>query len=568
MTNENGFTATYSPDDNKLRLYAESRLDKDLYNKVRAEGFRWAPSQKLFVAPKWTPAREDLLLELCGEVGDEDTSLVERAEERADRFDNYSEKRAKDGDAARSGVKSITDHIPLGQPILIGHHSEKRARKDAERIENGMRKAVKMWETSEYWERRAAGTIRHAERKERPDVRARRIKKIEAHIRRCKSYYTQNMRIKPIMQTGWRDPEGTPPSEHVWCGNGRGGNWTKKANLEAIEKGYARWIQHYENRLTYEKALLEAQGGSELIKPKPRPKQLPICNYLAPDGIRFENQYHRGEFMVYPQVQMTKADYSKIYTDHKGGREVENSHRVRTAFLKGGSVCVFLTDSKTHKKPGPIEKQPPAQKARPRTQSYTPPEKTKLDDMQEALKKGVQVVVAPQLFPTPNEIAEKMAEHADILAGESILEPSAGTGVLIGAVGCKCMPGGKMIAVEINKNLCDKLENDFPLTEIINQDFLSCNGNLDKFDKIIMNPPYKNGEDIKHIRHAISFLKPGGRLVALCANGPRQQEKIKPLTTTWEDLPAGTFKEAGTMVNTALITIEKQEYILLTDEVI
>jgi hypothetical protein len=39
----------------------------------------------------WTPSRADLLLELCGEIGDEDTSLVERAEERADRFDSYSD---------------------------------------------------------------------------------------------------------------------------------------------------------------------------------------------------------------------------------------------------------------------------------------------------------------------------------------------------------------------------------------------------------------------------------------------------------------------------------------------
>ena len=35
------------------------------------------------------------------------------------------------------------DNIPLGQPILIAHHSESHARKDAERSENGMHKTVK-----------------------------------------------------------------------------------------------------------------------------------------------------------------------------------------------------------------------------------------------------------------------------------------------------------------------------------------------------------------------------------------------------------------------------------------
>jgi hypothetical protein len=41
-------------------------------------------------------------------------------------------------------------------------------------------KAVQLWRTSEHWKRRAAGALRHAKYKERPDVRARRIKAIEA----------------------------------------------------------------------------------------------------------------------------------------------------------------------------------------------------------------------------------------------------------------------------------------------------------------------------------------------------------------------------------------------------
>nr|WP_130953837.1 DUF3560 domain-containing protein [Klebsiella pneumoniae] len=31
---------------------------------------------------------------------------------------------------------------PLGQPILVGHHSERRARRHAQKIENGMKRAV------------------------------------------------------------------------------------------------------------------------------------------------------------------------------------------------------------------------------------------------------------------------------------------------------------------------------------------------------------------------------------------------------------------------------------------
>ncbi len=114
------YTATYSPEDNKLRLYTSTRLDAETYARVKAAGFSYAPKQELFFTPMWTPQREDLLLELCGEIGDEDTSLVERAEQRSERFSEYSDKRAEDADRAHQTVNRITDGIPLGQPILIG----------------------------------------------------------------------------------------------------------------------------------------------------------------------------------------------------------------------------------------------------------------------------------------------------------------------------------------------------------------------------------------------------------------------------------------------------------------
>lgn len=84
------YRATYSPDDNKLRLYAVSRLDSETYKKVHDAGFRWAPKQALFVAPAWTPGREDVLLSLAGEIEDEDSTLAERQEARAERFTGYS----------------------------------------------------------------------------------------------------------------------------------------------------------------------------------------------------------------------------------------------------------------------------------------------------------------------------------------------------------------------------------------------------------------------------------------------------------------------------------------------
>jgi len=104
---------------------------------------------------------------LADEIGDEDTTLVERAEVKADRLEDLSTRRAQDGDRAQNAVHAIADGIPFGQPILVGHHSERHARKDAEKIEKGMRRAVEMWKAAEYWQSRAKGAIRLAKYKER-----------------------------------------------------------------------------------------------------------------------------------------------------------------------------------------------------------------------------------------------------------------------------------------------------------------------------------------------------------------------------------------------------------------
>jgi phospholipid N-methyltransferase len=589
--------ATYSPEDNKLRLYSLHRLDPELYARVKAAGFIYAPKQELFVAPAWTPAREDLLIELCGEIDDEDTSLVDRAEQRAERFETYSEHRANDADRANKSVEAITEHIPLGQPILVGHHSERRARRDAERIEKGMQKAVKMWEQSKYWESRAKGAIRAAKYKERPAVRARRIKGLEADKRKQErnkaeaekcleawnrepltmewalkvaNYLDQAYICFPLSEYPREENTYEGPMS-VWSALDEKIITPEQAKARRVPgllyviSRAERWINHLNNRLTYEKAMLDEQGASDLLKPAPRPTQLPLCNYRAPEGLDIPNIYNRGELMHYPQIEMTKAEYAKINNDYKGTRDVENSHRVRTAMRNHTLVCIFLTDSKVHTKPEPIERKPAEQPVKS-APAYTPPpeptEKEKaIEAMKETLKEGIKVVVAPQLFPTPSEIAERMVELAGDMTSNRILEPSAGTGNILKAVG-RSRVDCKAVAVEINSNLANQLKNYFHINvEVVNADFLSCNGDLGKFDKVIMNPPFENAADIKHINHALTMLKPGGRLVALCANGPRQQEAFKDRADHWEVLEPGSFKEQGTNVNVALLVMDKAEEI-------
>jgi SAM-dependent methyltransferase len=152
-----------------------------------------------------------------------------------------------------------------------------------------------------------------------------------------------------------------------------------------------------------------------------------------------------------------------------------------------------------------------------------------------------------------------MVELAGMPFAESslrILEPSAGTGAIINEI---FTYAGEIHAIEINPTLAEELRRRWPAVKVRCSDFLEC---VDQtgFDFILMNPPFANGEDIKHIKHALTMLRPGGRLVAICANGPRQNEQLKPLVDEaggeWEVLPPDTFKESGTGVNTVLLVMD------------
>ena len=663
-------TATYSPDDNKLRLYPAYRLPADEYARVKVAGFSWAPKQDLFVAPMWTPAREDLAIELAGEIGDEDTSLIDRAEERADRFGDYSDSRARDAEAAHKAVSAIADNIPLGQPILVGHHSERHARKDAERIENGMRKSIKMWETAEYWKSRAAAAISHAKYKELPAVRARRIKGIEADKRKEERAKAAAEKRLKFWSPEWLDnpdslkrkdgqpttihqrarfianqfdhfskcftladyPRNPPVSQYegdmcLWSALGDTPEQAiitpQQAAELAMDSAHRviascnRWIAHYDFRLTYERAMLVEQGGTAADKfPLEVGGRVLIgrewvtikkinragdrinsvtttAQYGRVTGVEHIRDYQPPEagtveavkaamklppLCNYPGegiTEITRETWDKKWKDYKGSRIVEatekaGAHRARFMLMPGHVYGkVFISDDKRKDPPSPPTTPTPAPEIPPNSldlptlerrneaaQKRRKVEPSPAEAMRDSLKAGVQVVTAPQLFPTPPELARRMVELADIQPGHRVLEPSAGTGALLRAITLHEMenllggPALEVIAVEINERLTGghlALAHNF-----IFADFLTCNGDLGEFDRVVMNPPFSNAQDIAHIQHARTFLAPGGRLVAICANGPRQREKLMPEADEWIDLPTGSFSESGTNVNVAM----------------
>jgi phospholipid N-methyltransferase len=568
------YTATFSPEDNKLRLYSISRLPKDVYERVRAAGFKWAPKQELFIAPAWTPEREDLLTELAGEIGDEDTSLVERAEERAERFEEYHDKRAEDAERAHTAVSRIADAIPLGQPILVGHHSERHARRDKERIENGMRKAVRMWDTAKYWTARADGAIRHAKYKELPAVRARRIKTIEADKRKqertrdeatrfVKYWQAEGLTFERAKQIANYDhishcfilaefPRGSERSQYegpqsLWSALDGGIITAEQARAIAIpchERTIARaerWITHLENRLAYERAMLGESGG--IATDKVKPEKGGACKCWASPG------HGRGWSVI---QKVNRVSVTVLDNWGNGGKNFtrtipfDNLRAVMSkAEVDGKRAEGLLTNSANGLGffLAEVPEERPAKQAEPDDQA------SKFTALAEQLREGVKVVSAPNLFPTPPEIARRVVELAEVQPGQRVLEPSAGTGSLLNA-----LPDTPIVAVEINGQLAEALQRRFTGAEVHRGDFLTMNGELGTFDRIVMNPPFDHGSDLEHIRHAYAKLKPGGRLVAICANGPRQVDELACMSTTWETLPSGWCP--GTGVNAAIVVLD------------
>jgi hypothetical protein len=75
----------------------------------------------------------------------------------------------------------LSNRIPLGQPILLGHHSQRRAERDRDRIERGMRRTIEHTSKAREFARRAENidaAAEHAIYSDDPDA----IAKLRARI--------------------------------------------------------------------------------------------------------------------------------------------------------------------------------------------------------------------------------------------------------------------------------------------------------------------------------------------------------------------------------------------------
>jgi hypothetical protein len=178
-----------------------------------------------------------------------------------------------------------------------------------------------------------------------------------------------------------------------------------------------------------------------------------------------------------------------------------------------------------------------------------PPEDPKAKTLRELDRELIGCKI-PGFFITPKDVAKQVVELADIREGMEVLEPSAGRGDIAELVN----HGSKLTCIEYQQKLAGILElRGF---NTICGDFLEHSGS---YDRITMNPPFEQFQDLKHIRHAYQCLKSGGRLVSILSEGAFfRSEKIAADFREWLeetgaeviDLPAGAFQ--GTITSTGV----------------
>lgn len=136
---------------------------------------------------------------------DERPTYRERRGRRAERLRGWADSRDTKASAARDTADAIMDAIPMGQPVLIGHHSQRRHERDLDRLDRAARASAEHGAKAAEFRQRAdniEAAADHAIYDDDPDAAQRltdRIAELEAERARCKAY---NASCRKAAKTG------------------------------------------------------------------------------------------------------------------------------------------------------------------------------------------------------------------------------------------------------------------------------------------------------------------------------------------------------------------------------
>jgi len=107
----------------------------------------------------------------------------ERLERKRERYKDLAAKARKQSDSVYQHARSMSSCIPFGQPILVGHHSERRDRNFRSRIHNTYGKSFKLNDKASYYEGKASSVGSGGISSDDPEA----IQKLKAELAACEA---------------------------------------------------------------------------------------------------------------------------------------------------------------------------------------------------------------------------------------------------------------------------------------------------------------------------------------------------------------------------------------------
>ena len=491
-------------------------------------GWKYMPSIKMIgirqsrdqLAKRWLISEAARVLRAAGftvAIAIDDTPRdvaqvkADRAERLDDRYEALTAKAAKnaaEGEGRRARADQIAQRFEGGQPILAGHHSERGARADAKRIDQHDRAAREAFGRAERASAAAAVVGAADAYRERPPVIIRRIDHLEAELRQ-----TMHRINGTRPANDWRGAYGPAPMP---------------ATGERLEALNAR------------KAFLEHQIAAD---------REALAAHEASGYTRLTREtVHKGDSVTWStrpgqSATVTRVNPKTVTLDRASYPRTLPYEEIRSVECPHDGTETKVTA--------------PRRPARPKREPVTvtrPPER----------ETPLTVDASAEFFPTPAAVVERMIAAAELGPDMDVLEPSAG----LGAIAAKVAPLVHSVdCIERSGQLAERLRAAWSpeAGDVRCADFLEVQPTpLLAYDRVLMNPPFGDQADIRHVTHALGFVKPGGMVVAVMSAGTefrsdRTATAFRQMVTEHggriERLPEDAFKPSGISVRTVMAVI-------------
>ena len=502
---------------------------------------------------------------------DQEDARADRMDDRAAALHDKADRKIDERDRRYDAAQQIAEGIPTGQPVLVGHHSERGHRRDLKRMDGHLRASVEAGKEALRAEEAAQAADRHMTARENPRRVYRRVQKLEAdlhrhqraldgHVRRFlqhdgtpwmideippadgrdREQLELNVAHLQVQIDGWQAALAQAKTDGIWVpvdladvkpGHwiGSWAGWTEV--VMANRKTVTVWDSHtrhcgpippderFRRHIAIDE-ITEHRTTSPYEPPPPDVAARELADLDAADAVRGDQP---APAAAAPAARAThELSEQAVDVLLQAGATEQTVHLVgvppaRETFEE---VDAWLRHRRGFRRYDTAQ----------RAYVYTVDPRADLAEVTGHMP--VRPASGDQdkalaYFATPADLACRMADELGDVGPGRVLEPSAGDGALIAAI-TAAHPEAEVTAVECDSGRVALLRRRYgaawhgTVWHGMFQDFadhMSMDSTFEPFDGVLMNPPFTEPGDrhawAAHFQLAWRLLRPGGRLVAI-----------------------------------------------------